>query len=103
MKIESSGNSTLAVLQSGAVRANGNGNTDAQAPVGAVQSTGASNPGSTTVSLSTRTAANDSDIDSAKVESIKAALRDGTYTINSGAIADGMLGNARDLLQTRAG
>lgn len=42
-----------------------------------------------------------SDIDTAKVESIKAALRDGSYTIDSGRIADGMLSTARDLLQTR--
>ncbi|WP_250536639.1 flagellar biosynthesis anti-sigma factor FlgM [Caballeronia sp. AZ10_KS36] len=40
-----------------------------------------------------------SDIDTAKVESIKAALKDGSYKIDSSAIADGMLGTARDLLR----
>jgi negative regulator of flagellin synthesis FlgM len=33
------------------------------------------------------------------VESIKQALRDGTYKIDSGKIADGMLDTARELLQ----
>jgi negative regulator of flagellin synthesis FlgM len=32
---------------------------------------------------------------------MKAALRDGSYSIDSGKIADGLLGNARDLLQTK--
>ena len=39
------------------------------------------------------------DIDADKVATIKAALRNGTYSIDSGSIADGMLGLARDLLQ----
>ncbi|MFM0051545.1 flagellar biosynthesis anti-sigma factor FlgM [Caballeronia grimmiae] len=43
------------------------------------------------------------DIDADKVAAIKAALRNGTYSINSGSIADGMLGSARDLLQKTAG
>ena len=46
-------------------------------------------------------ASNASDIDTAKVESIKAAIRDGSLKIDSGKIADGMLSTARDLLQTR--
>ena len=43
------------------------------------------------------------DIDADKVAAIKAALGNGTYSIDSGSIADGMLGLARDLLQTTAG
>ncbi|WP_311768202.1 flagellar biosynthesis anti-sigma factor FlgM [Caballeronia sp. INML2] len=39
------------------------------------------------------------DIDIDKVASIKAALRDGSYNIDSSNIADGMLGMARDLLR----
>ncbi|MFM0139237.1 flagellar biosynthesis anti-sigma factor FlgM [Caballeronia grimmiae] len=39
------------------------------------------------------------DIDIDKVAAIKAALRDGSYSIDSGSIADGMLGTARELLQ----
>ncbi|WP_035960482.1 flagellar biosynthesis anti-sigma factor FlgM [Caballeronia grimmiae] len=41
----------------------------------------------------------DLDLDIDKVASIKAALRGGTYSIDSGRVADGMLGLARDLLQ----
>jgi len=98
MKIESSNNSTLVNLQPGAART---GAADAQDAVGAVQNTGAANASSSTVSLSTLDAANGPDIDTALVESIKAALRDGTYTIDSGKIADGMISTARDLQQTR--
>ncbi|MBN3756563.1 flagellar biosynthesis anti-sigma factor FlgM [Paraburkholderia sp. Tr-20389] len=97
MKIESSNNS-LTILQPGAVRATND--TEAQSAVGAVQKAGATNPGSSTVSLTALPTATDSDIDTAKVESIKAALRDGSYTIDSGKIADGMISTARDLLQT---
>jgi len=43
--------------------------------------------------------ATDIDIDLDKVASIKAALRGGTYSIDSGRVADGMLGWARELLQ----
>ncbi|MDR5880455.1 flagellar biosynthesis anti-sigma factor FlgM [Caballeronia sp. LZ032] len=39
------------------------------------------------------------DIDADKVAAIKAALSNGTYRIDSGSIADGMLGLARDLLR----
>jgi negative regulator of flagellin synthesis FlgM len=42
----------------------------------------------------------DSDIDIAKVGSIRAALRAGRYRIDSGRIADGVPGAPRDLLQT---
>ncbi|WP_250475231.1 flagellar biosynthesis anti-sigma factor FlgM [Caballeronia sp. GAFFF1] len=53
-----------------------------------------------TISLSSTAAfaAHSSDIDTAKVASIKAALKDGTYKVDSAAVADGMLGTARDLL-----
>ncbi|WP_248323688.1 flagellar biosynthesis anti-sigma factor FlgM [Caballeronia sp. Sq4a] len=54
-----------------------------------------------TISLSSTAAlaSHSSDIDTAKVEAIKAALKDGSYKIDSAAIADGMLGTARDLLR----
>jgi negative regulator of flagellin synthesis FlgM len=100
MKIESSTNGTLSILQTGATRATGNA--DAQTAVDAVQKTASNSESSATVSLSTMRPSSDADIDMDKVESIKAALRDGTYTIDSGKIADGMLGTASDLLQTRA-
>jgi negative regulator of flagellin synthesis FlgM len=101
MKIESSISSTPAVLQPAASRAAGNG--AEQGAVGAVQETAAANASSSTVSLSTQLTANGPDIDTATVESIKAALRDGTYQIDSGKIADGMINTARDLLQPRIG
>jgi negative regulator of flagellin synthesis FlgM len=37
--------------------------------------------------------------DSAKVESIKAAIRDGQFTINSGAIADKLLAGVQEFLK----
>jgi negative regulator of flagellin synthesis FlgM len=105
MKIESSNTSTIAVAQSGATRApssnDAQGGASGAAPVASANATG--NAGSSsTVSLSALPTASGPDIDTASVESVKAALRNGTYQIDSGKIADGMLGNARDLLQPRA-
>ncbi|PQV46715.1 flagellar biosynthesis anti-sigma factor FlgM [Paraburkholderia sp. BL21I4N1] len=102
MKIES-GNYPLAAPQSGA--RNTTSNNDAEGAVESVQQAGAGDALHSTVSLSSMAAVHtpgDSDIDTAKVESIKAALRDGSYKIDSGKIADGMLSHARDLLQTTA-
>jgi negative regulator of flagellin synthesis FlgM len=98
MKIDSSNSATLAIAHTGAPRAISND--DAQNAARAAQSADAAN----TVNLSSMSAlrtANDSDIDTAKVESIRAALRDGSYKIDSAAIADGLLSTARDLLQAR--
>jgi negative regulator of flagellin synthesis FlgM len=39
------------------------------------------------------------DIDVAQVESIKQAIKDGTLSIDTGKIADGILETARNLLQ----
>ena len=39
------------------------------------------------------------DIDVAQVESIKQAIKDGTLTVDTGKIADGILETARSLLQ----
>lgn len=100
MKIESSSYAPTA-LQTSVQRA---ATTDASGPVGAVQKVGAVSSPSSDVNLSSLSAlhtSSDSDIDVAKVESIKAALREGTYHIDSSGLADGMLNNARDLLQTR--
>ncbi|MDR5856035.1 flagellar biosynthesis anti-sigma factor FlgM [Caballeronia sp. LZ062] len=51
------------------------------------------------VSSTAALASGPSDIDTTKVESIKAALKSGTYTIDSAAVADGMLNTARELLR----
>jgi negative regulator of flagellin synthesis FlgM len=102
MKIES-GQSALATPHNGAQRATNNGDTNGA--VESVQQTGAANTQNSAVNLSSMSAlrtSNGSDIDTAKVESTKAALRDGTYQIDAGKIADGMLSSARDLLQTKA-
>jgi len=53
-------------------------------------------------STSTLRTSSATDIDADKVAAVKAALRNGTYSIDSGSIADGMLGLARDLMQKTA-
>ncbi|MFL9933729.1 flagellar biosynthesis anti-sigma factor FlgM [Paraburkholderia sp. RL18-103-BIB-C] len=100
MKIESS-YYRLAALQNGAQRATNN--SDAKGAVESTQQVSAAGAQNSTMNLSSMSAprtSSDSDIDTAKVESIKATLRDGSYTIDSGKIADGVLNTARDLLQT---
>lgn len=47
-------------------------------------------------------ASGSADIDTAHVESIKAAIKNGTLSIDPGKIADGVLETTRSLLQTRA-
>ncbi|AME26905.1 flagellar biosynthesis anti-sigma factor FlgM [Burkholderia sp. PAMC 26561] len=72
---------------------------------GAVQQAIAADATSSSVSLSSlsdMSATGASDIDTAKVESIKAALRDGTYRIESGNIASGMLSSASELMKTQS-
>lgn len=41
--------------------------------------------------------------DAAKVARIKQSLDNGTYQVNAGAIADKLIGNAKELLQGRQG
>ncbi|MBB5400616.1 negative regulator of flagellin synthesis FlgM [Paraburkholderia youngii] len=64
--------------------------------------------GDTSVSLSglsqhlrSLAASGSADIDTAHVESIKQAIKDGTLQIDSGKIADGVLQTARDLLRNK--
>ena len=101
VKIETNSNTNLASLQDGPQRAS---QTDAKGAASTVQQSGASAKNST-VSLSSLSsdlrASNGSDIDTAKVESIKAAIRDGSLKMDTSKIADGILSTARDLLQTR--
>ena len=102
VKIESNSNTTLAGLQDNLQRASQG---DAKGAASTVQQSGASPAQNSTVSLSSLSsdlrASNGSDIDTAKVESIKAAIRDGSLTMDPSKIADGILSTARDLLQTR--
>nr|WP_284509527.1 flagellar biosynthesis anti-sigma factor FlgM [Caballeronia sp. GAFFF3] len=104
VKIESNSNTNLAGLQDNLPRASQN---DAKGAAGTVQQSraGASPAKNSTVSLSSVSsdlrASSGSDIDTAKVESIKAAIRDGSLKMDTSKIADGILSTARDLLQTR--
>ncbi|MDR5772880.1 MULTISPECIES: flagellar biosynthesis anti-sigma factor FlgM [unclassified Caballeronia] len=101
MKIESNSNIALAGIQDATQRASQN---DAKSASSVAQAgtTAAQNSKVSLSSLSSGLrASNSADVDTAKVDSIKAALRDGSYKIDAGKIADGMLGSARDMLQTR--
>ena len=40
------------------------------------------------------------DIDSSKVEAMKAAIQDGSFTVNPEAIADKLLSNAQEMFKT---
>jgi negative regulator of flagellin synthesis FlgM len=110
VKIDSSSTSQtsqIAALQEAAQQRTAQA--DAQAPSttgGTTSSTGGAGSSNSTVSLSAlstdlRTSGPSSDIDTAKVASIKAALNDGSYKVDSGKIADGMLSSARELMQTK--
>ncbi|MFL9873762.1 flagellar biosynthesis anti-sigma factor FlgM [Paraburkholderia megapolitana] len=46
-------------------------------------------------------ASGSADIDTAHVESVRQAIKNGTLTIDSSKIADGVLNTARDLLQNK--
>lgn len=102
VKIESNSNTTLAGLQDNLPRTS---QSDAKGAASTVQQSDASPAKNSTVSLSSLAsdlrASNGSDIDTAKVESIKAAIRDGSLKMDTSKIADGILSTARDLLQTR--
>jgi len=108
VKIDTSNTSQIAALQEAAQQRAAQA--DAQATsttggttgtTGTTSSTGGSNSTVSLSALSTdlRTSGS-SDIDTAKVASIKAALNDGSYKVDSGKIADGMLSSARELMQT---
>lgn len=105
VKIESKSNTTLASLQEGSQRASQSDAKTAAAAATTTPATGVKAGAASPVSLLTLSsdlrASNGSDIDTAKVESIKAAIRDGSLKIDTSKIADGILSTARDLLQTR--
>jgi negative regulator of flagellin synthesis FlgM len=103
VKIDSSSNANVLQYQDNQTRTQQN--------AGNAATTGSvTTPASgTTVSLSglsshvrSAAAGGSGDIDTAKVESVKAALRNGTYTIDSGKIADGMLSSAKDVMKPSA-
>jgi negative regulator of flagellin synthesis FlgM len=102
VKIDSSNTSQIAALQEAAQQRAAQADAQPTSTTGGTtSSTGGSNSTVSLSALSTdlRTSGS-SDIDTAKVASIKAALNDGSYKVDSGKIADGMLSSARELIQT---
>ena len=102
VKIDSSNTSQIAALQEAAQQRAAQADAQPASTTGSTtSSTGGSNSTVSLSALSTdlRTSGS-SDIDTAKVASIKAALNDGSYKVDSGKIADGMLSSARELIQT---
>ena len=112
MKIDSTTNTKLDSLTNSATRAQQDGQTPAATTAQGAASTAQAATGSggdANVSLSglssdlrSLAASGSADIDTAHVESIKAAIKNGTLTIDPGKIADGVLETTRSLLQTRA-
>jgi negative regulator of flagellin synthesis FlgM len=111
VKVDSTTNSNLPTLKDGVSRSQQG---DAASASGNAQSAGTSSPaagsasGDASVSLSglsqhlrSLAASGSADIDTAHVESIKAAIKNGSLTMDSGKIADGVLNTARELLQSQ--
>ena len=105
MKIDSTTNTQPDSLTNGATRTQQDSLTPAATTAQAATGSG----GDANVSLSglssdlrNLAASGSADIDTAHVESIKAAIQNGTLTIDPGKIADGVLETTRSLLQTRA-
>jgi negative regulator of flagellin synthesis FlgM len=111
VKVDSTTNSNLPTLkdalsrsqQSDATTANSNAQS-----AGTTSQTTSSSAGDASVSLSglsqhlrSLAASGSADIDTAHVESIKTAIKNGSLTIDSSKIADGVLNTARDLLQSK--
>ena len=112
MKIDSTTNTKPDSLTNGATRTQQDGQTPAATTAQGAASTAqaaTSSGGDANVSLSglssglrNLAASGSADIDTAHVESIKAAIQNGTLTIDPGKIADGVLETTRSLLQTTA-
>ncbi|WP_042269008.1 flagellar biosynthesis anti-sigma factor FlgM [Paraburkholderia heleia] len=117
MKVDSSTRNGPRTLQDGLARTQadstgpGAAGTDTAANSGAnaAGATGAAQGGAN-VSLSSLSstlrslaASGSADIDTAHVQSIKDAIRNGTLQIDSGKIADGVIQTARDLMKPTSG
>ena len=111
MKVDSTTNSNLPTLTDAASRSQQSdattANSNAQS-AGTTSQTTSSSAGDASVSLSglsqhlrSLAASGSADIDTAHVESIKTAIKNGSLTIDSSKIADGVLNTARDLLQSK--
>lgn len=113
MKVDSTTNSNLPTLKDASSRTHtsdaSTANTSAQSAATASPTTTSSSSGDASVSLSglsqhlrSLAASGSADIDTAHVESIKAAIKNGSLTIDAGKIADGVLDTARSLLQGKS-
>jgi negative regulator of flagellin synthesis FlgM len=111
VKVDSTTNSNLPTLKDAASRSQQGdattANSNAQS-AGTTSQTTSSSAGDASVSLSglsqhlrSLAASGSADIDTAHVESIKTAIKNGSLTIDSSKIADGVLNTARDLLQSK--
>jgi negative regulator of flagellin synthesis FlgM len=111
VKVDSTSNSNLSSLKDGVSRSQPS---DASAASSNAQTASTSSQpassgsGDASVSLSglsqhlrSLAASGSADIDTAHVESIKQAIKDGSLTIDSSKIADGVLNTARELLQSK--
>lgn len=108
MKIDSTTQSGLQTLKDGLQRTQ-QGDAATAGAAGAAAQTPTSASGDANVSLSGLSSqlhglasSGSADIDTAHVESIKQAIKDGTLKIDTGKIADGVLATARDLLQKKS-
>jgi negative regulator of flagellin synthesis FlgM len=119
VKIDSTTSNGTLPLQDSAARtqqsdAASSTNTGAASASGASGATAQASSGSTgddanvslsalSSSLRSLAASGSADIDTAQVESIKSAIRNGTLQIDTGKIADGVLETARNLLAPTSG
>ncbi|QQC63049.1 flagellar biosynthesis anti-sigma factor FlgM [Paraburkholderia ginsengisoli] len=111
MKVDSTNNSNLPTLKDALSRSQQSDATPAanaasNASTAAPASGSASGDASVSLSglsqhLRSLAASGSADIDTAHVESIRQAIKDGSLQIDSGKIADGVLQTARDLLQNK--
>ena len=113
MKVDSTSNSGLPTLKDAAQRAQQGGDaapaSAGATAAGAAASAANSASGDASVSLSGLAAhlhslasTGSADIDTASVESIRQAIKDGSLKIDTGKIADGVLETARNLLQKKS-
>ncbi|RKF41700.1 flagellar biosynthesis anti-sigma factor FlgM [Paraburkholderia fungorum] len=111
MKVDSTTNSNLPTLKDAVSRSQQSDATSANSNAQSASTSSPTTPsgsGDASVSLSglsqhlrSLAASGSADIDTAHVESIKAAIKDGSLTIDSSKIADGVLNTARELLQSK--
>ena len=113
MKVDSSTRNDPRTLQDGLARSQGDStgvsaaSTDNAATSGAAGSASAAGANVSLSSLSSTmrslAASGSADIDTAHVQSIKDAIRNGTLQIDTGKIADGVIQTARDLMKPTSG